>query len=102
MKSSFSFRPAQLDEIVKIADFQFACWQAAYVDILSDSFLSGMSRDHRREQWRYRLLSGKRKIMAAWADDDVAGVVSWTDGDLASGRELKTLYVGADYQRSGL
>jgi GNAT superfamily N-acetyltransferase len=98
----FSLRPAQENEIVKIADFQTACWQEAYRGILSDSFLAGMSRDRRREQWSERLATGEREIIAAWDGEDVAGVVSWTGSGAGSIRELKTLYVGASYRKAGL
>jgi GNAT superfamily N-acetyltransferase len=58
-----------------------------------------MNPEERAAAWRQRLLSGERKIAAAWYDGQIVGAVSWTPGAV---NELNTLYLRADQRGTGL
>jgi len=103
MTEAFDVRDATTSDVATIAAFQTACWREAYRGLVPDGYLDSVDSRDRERRWRRRLSSGARRITVAWAEGEVAGVVSWGAAEQGMPEvELKSLYVGAAYRGSGV
>jgi ribosomal protein S18 acetylase RimI-like enzyme len=93
-------RPATVDDIAAIAQFQTAAWNSAYGDLVPAEYLARMTVATRTERWGGRIHTGDRSIYLAVRDGQIDGVVSYGAGD--EGLELMSLYIAADIRSAGL
>jgi GNAT superfamily N-acetyltransferase len=100
-----TLRPAETADLPAIAEFQTRCWAQAYRGLIAQDYLDRMQVGVREAIWRWRLVSGSRRIALAEIDGAVVGVVSWGAAgttDDAPPLELKSLYVDAARHGSGI
>lgn len=69
--------PASVDDTRRIAEIHIATWRAAYVGIVPDDFLAGLSVDQRETYWRQEIPLGKQQVGLAKLDDAEVGWVSF-------------------------
>jgi ribosomal protein S18 acetylase RimI-like enzyme len=95
-----TIRIAGPDDVGAIARFQTECWREAYVDLVPQDYLDSVGAAERQARWAERIIARKRNVVLAESRGEVVGVGSSgvDDGVL----ELKSLYVAASHQGTGL
>jgi L-amino acid N-acyltransferase YncA len=69
--------PATADDARAIAQIHVDAWRAAYVGIVPDEYLAGMSVDERETMWRESIAAGHPELLVARRADRVIGWVSF-------------------------
>jgi ribosomal protein S18 acetylase RimI-like enzyme len=98
-------RPASVDDVIAVAEFQTATWNEAYRELVPASYLARMTVEARVERWDLRIRRKDRQVFLAEEDGRLDGVVSFgerLDDRPGPSLELMSLYVGADARGLGL
>lgn len=72
----FTIREATLEDATAIAGIHTASWQDTYQHILSQDFLSKISKSKRAEMWKKILneyISRREIVYSAWLDTEMVG-----------------------------
>ena len=101
-------RPANIDDARAIAEINVTTWQSAYLGLVEQELLDGMSVDQAAAWWRGQLIGGSAGsgILVALAEDSVVGYGSYgpsrdEDATSATG-EVLTIYVLPDLWSRGV
>lgn len=97
-------RAASPSDVRAIAEFQTACWNEAYRDVVPSDYLDRVDACTRAARWRERIETGSRRVAVGHVGDALAGVVSWATSTEPGvpALELKSLYVAAAHHGTGL
>lgn len=89
-----------------IAGVQTRSWRAAYVGVVPQPVLDGLSVDRSEHGWTRMLADGDQPVVVAEADGVVVGFAavgrSRDEGAAGTAGELRALYVDPDAWRRGL
>jgi ribosomal protein S18 acetylase RimI-like enzyme len=105
MHGELRVRRAVEADIVPIARFQTAAWNAAYRHIVPAEYLVRLTVETRTQRWAPRILRRDREIFVAERDGELLAVVSFgqRSDDRAGPRlELMSIYVDAGQRGGGL
>jgi GNAT superfamily N-acetyltransferase len=97
-------RAASPSDVRAIAEFQTACWNEAYRDVVPSDYLDRVDACTRAATRRERIETGSRRVAVGHVGDALAGVVSWATSTEPGvpALELTSLYVAAAHHGTGL
>ena len=97
LMSSYLVRPASARDAKAIAEIHVATWQAAYQDLMPDSYLKSMTVEKRQAYWREAIEYSEPQLLVATEDDKVVGFVGFDRsrdaGTKSTVGEIWALYV---------
>lgn len=100
-----TIRAATPADALPIAQVQTRSWRAAYVGVVPQAVLDGLSVERRRRGWA-RILAGEVHVVVAEVDGAVRGFAavgsSHDEGAAGATGELSALYVDPDAWRRGV
>ena len=93
-------RPARDDDAEAIARVHVETWRAAYVGLLPQEILDGLSRRRQMRRWRRAIRDPEAELGQIFVAED-GGIVGFGSASREAG-EITTLYVRPDEQRRGI
>ena len=101
-----TIRPAVLEDARAIAEVHVRTWRAAYIDIVPQAFLDGLSVDKREAAFREALARGKPEMWVAVADSQVIGWIAFGPsrdvGAPPDVGEIEAVYVLPEHWSTGV
>ena len=93
-------RPARDDDAEAIAGVHVETWRAAYVGLLPQEILDGLSRRRQMRRWRRAIRDPEAELGQVFVAED-GGIAGFGSASREAG-EITTLYVRPDEQRRGI
>ena len=96
-------RPAEDADLDELTEIHVLGWQHAYVGIVPQHHLDGMSRERVRQRWLERLSEGVISTWVTVTNDDVTGFVTVHDSrdHEAATAEVGGIYVHPEHWHTG-